>query len=164
MDERLSLKQIRHDGQNSTTSDIKETSDNNSDINKNNQPPNDWSDEAINPPKDDPVYFFKLFLKDEIMNFLVEETNHYAEKVIKQITVKQNSKFNDWKPTDTDKMEVFIGLLVHIRLVNLSCLKVVSTTFLLVCFLSLKEGTWETRKNAFYFTSKALFILEKIKF
>ena len=35
---------------------------------------------------------------------------------------------------------------------------------LLVCFLSLKESTCETRKNVFYFTSKALFVLEKIKF
>ena len=39
--------------------------------------------------------------------------------------------------------------------------KVVSTTFLLVCFLSLNESTCQTRKNAFYFTSKALFVLEK---
>ena len=43
------------------------------------------------------------------------------------------------------------------------CLKVVSTTFLLVCFLSLKESTCKTRKNVFYFTSKALFVLETIK-
>ena len=43
-------------------------------------------------------------------------------------------------------------------------LKVVSATFLLVCFLSVNESTCQTRKNAFYFTSKALFILEKIKF
>ena len=35
---------------------------------------------------------------------------------------------------------------------------------LLVCFLSRKETNCETRKNAFYFTSKALFVLEKIKF
>ena len=35
---------------------------------------------------------------------------------------------------------------------------------LLVCFLSLKESTYETRKNVFYFTSKALFVLKKIKF
>ena len=42
-------------------------------------------------------------------------------------------------------------------------LKVVSATFLLVCFLSLKERFYETRKNAFYFTLKALFILKKIK-
>ena len=43
-------------------------------------------------------------------------------------------------------------------------LKVVSTAFLLVCFLHLKESTFETRKNVVYFTSKALFILEIIKF
>ena len=43
-------------------------------------------------------------------------------------------------------------------------LKVVSATFLLVCFLSLNDSTCRTRKNAFYFTWKALFVLEKIKF
>ena len=43
-------------------------------------------------------------------------------------------------------------------------LKVVSAKFLLVCFLCLKESTCETRKNAFYFTSKALFVFEIIKF
>ena len=35
---------------------------------------------------------------------------------------------------------------------------------LLVCFFSLKESTCETRKNVFYFTSRVLFVLEKIKF
>ena len=43
-------------------------------------------------------------------------------------------------------------------------LKTVSAIFLPVCFLSLKESTYRTWKNVFYFTSKALFILEKIKF
>ena len=43
-------------------------------------------------------------------------------------------------------------------------LKVAPATFLLVCFVCLKESTCETRKNAFYFTSKALFVLEIIKF
>ena len=31
-------------------------------------------------------------------------------------------------------------------------------------FLSLDENPCQTRKNIFYFTSKALFVLEKIKF
>ena len=31
-------------------------------------------------------------------------------------------------------------------------------------FLSLNKNTCQTRKDVFYFTSKALFILEKIKF
>ena len=39
-----------------------------------------------------------------------------------------------------------------------------SATFLLVCFAWLKESTCETRKNVFFFTLKALFILEIIKF
>ena len=43
-------------------------------------------------------------------------------------------------------------------------IKVVSATILLICFVSLKENNYETRKNVFYFTSKALFVLEKIKF
>ena len=43
-------------------------------------------------------------------------------------------------------------------------LKVVSATFLQVCFLHLKESTCETRKNVFYFTSTALFVLEIIRF
>ena len=48
--------------------------------------------------------------------------------------------------------------------VDLNSLKVVSATFVLVCFLSLNESTFQTRKNVFYFTSKALFVLDKIKF
>ena len=42
-------------------------------------------------------------------------------------------------------------------------LNVIPVTFLLLYFLSLKESTCNTRKNVFYFTSKALFVLEKIK-
>ena len=43
-------------------------------------------------------------------------------------------------------------------------LKVVPATFLLVCFVCLKESICETRENAFYFILKALFVLEIIKF
>ena len=32
-----------------------------------------------------------------------------------------------------------------------------------VYFLSVKESTYKTMKNVFYYTSKALFILKKIK-
>ena len=38
-----------------------------------------------------------------------------------------------------------------------AALKVIYAIFLLVCFVCLKEKTSETRKNVFYFTSKALF-------
>ena len=48
--------------------------------------------------------------------------------------------------------------------VIINLLKVVSAIFVLVYFLSLNESTCQTRKNVFYFTSKALFVLKKIKF
>ena len=43
-------------------------------------------------------------------------------------------------------------------------LKVVSATFLLVCFLRLNGSTCQTKKYVFYFTSETLFVLKKIKF
>ena len=63
----------------------------------------------------------------------------------------------------TFKVAVFTSDLLYLRPQALF-LKVVSATFLLVCFLCLKDRTCETRKNVFYFTSKALFVLEIIKF
>ena len=51
-----------------------------------------------------------------------------------------------------------------VNIENFKILKVVSATFLLVCFVCLKERTWETRKNVFYLSSKALFVLEITKF
>ena len=58
----------------------------------------------------------------------------------------------------------FIKGIVCICKVFLKELKVVSATFLLVCFVCLKESTCETKKTVFYFTLKALFVLEVIKF
>ena len=43
-------------------------------------------------------------------------------------------------------------------------LKVVSATFLLVCFVWVKESAFETGKNVLHFPSKALFVLEIIRF
>ena len=53
---------------------------------------------------------------------------------------------------------------LHITLSSVRALKVVSATFLLVSFLRLKESTCKTMKNVFCLTSKALFVLEIIKF
>ena len=47
---------------------------------------------------------------------------------------------------------------------SLKTLKAVYATFFLVCFVCLKESIFQTRKNVFYFTSKALFLLEIIRF
>ena len=63
--------------------------------------------------------------------------------------------FNITGKIDNDRVDFLIAVekVIH--------LKAVSATFLLVCFLSLKESTCETTKNI-YFTLKVLFVLEII--
>ena len=62
------------------------------------------------------------------------------------------------------KFQSYVCNRCHNLLMILLTLKVVSATFLLVCFVRLKESTCETRKKFLYLTLKALFILEIIKF
>ena len=55
----------------------------------------------------------------------------------------------------------FHGVIIIFKLLSsVDSLNVVFATFLLVCFVCLKESSLERRKNVFYFISKALFVLE----
>ena len=74
------------------------------------------------------------------------------------IATKKKKIFELWQKMSD--IEIQIG---HSNIADV-VLKVVSATFMLVYFLSLNKSTCQTRKNVFYFTSKALFVLEKIKF
>ena len=58
----------------------------------------------------------------------------------------------------------FLLIRIHSMQGGTASLKVLSATFVQVYFLSLNKSTCQTRKNVFYFTSKALFVHEKIKF
>ena len=58
----------------------------------------------------------------------------------------------------------FLLIRIHSMQGGTASLKVLSATFVQVYFLSLNKSTCQTRKNVFYFTSKALFVREKIKF
>ena len=57
----------------------------------------------------------------------------------------------------------YLGTILDQTLSFSSDLKVMSATALQVCFTCLKESTCETRKNIFYFTSKALLTFQVFK-
>ena len=40
--------------------------------------------------------------------------------VLLQILLKCNSQFKDWKPSNADETEVFIGFFIHVDAVNLA--------------------------------------------
>ena len=79
--------------------------------------------------------------------------------ILERLAATKSSRFS-LKP---DLMLTSLSWIL-LNLPLISSLKVVSATFVLVCFLSLNKGTFQTRKNVFHFTSKALLVLKKIKF
>ena len=78
----------------------------------------------------------------------------------KNIEIMDMDKMNESNSCGRNRKAESVLLDTQIKEEVEYCLKVVSTTFVLVCFVSLKESTCETRKNVFCFSSKALFVLE----
>ena len=66
-----------------------------------------------------PSFFFEVFLKDQAIEFFVVETNTYAEKVWQEMFIKRCSRFQKWEPTNATEKSVFIGLLLHVGVINL---------------------------------------------
>ena len=60
-----------------------------------------------------------IFVGHPVISFLVVETNRYAENVLDEIIIKRNFRFKEWKPKDFDKMKLFLGLLLHLGMLNL---------------------------------------------
>ena len=54
-----------------------------------------------------------------MIEFFVAETNSYAEKVCKNMVIKRSSQFRKWEPINTTEMGVFIGLVLHMGVINL---------------------------------------------
>ena len=107
--------------------------------------PSDWCTTLIDPPdfsfteflikipQDvNPELSFNLFSTNEVVTFMVNETNRYAEKVLNETIIRQRSRYKDWKPSDAKEIK---KLLVCICIWELSsCLKLVITG-LLITFL-----------------------------
>ena len=64
---------------------------------------------------DNPIKFFQLFMNDEILEHLVEQTNLYAEQSIDSQTAKNeqlpHSRSKAWKPVNISEMKKFLGLM-----------------------------------------------------
>lgn len=75
----------------------------------------------------DPIHFYKLFIDDEILSLIVQETNTYAEqKIIFGITnetLQKNSLLTLWKDTDRREILVFLGMLLWMGLDHKPTLK-----------------------------------------
>ena len=99
----------------------------------------------------------RQLLPQTLPNLLIENIHIKREHTAKCAGVFIDENLS-WKQQKLSKISKSIRILYKSR----DVLKVVSAIFLLVCYLSLNDSTCQTRKNVFYFTSKALFVLENI--
>ena len=59
-----------------------------------------------------PIDIFELFVTDEVVDYIVAETNRYASQVIDSQTVTRKSRLNVWRPTDRAEMRKFLGIVM----------------------------------------------------
>ena len=68
----------------------------------------------------EPIDVFNLFLIDEIISIMVNQTNKYAEQELeKKRPLRQSSRFHKWVPVNQNEMKLFLGLLLHMGQVKL---------------------------------------------
>ena len=97
------------------------------------------------------VLKIKEFIGKNVSDFHFSETIKNIENEIKKLNVSEKGTFKNISPKCLlQTLDVSGPVLLNIW--NEGILKVVSTAFLLVCFICLKERTCEARKNVFYFT------------
>ena len=58
----------------------------------------------------EPIDYFRLFFNDDIINYLVIETNRFAEQFTRDNNLKRRSRAHKWYPTDPVEMKQFLGL------------------------------------------------------
>lgn len=79
-----------------------------------------------------PFEFYKMFLDQGILDMMVEETNRYAAQVKNKAT-NRKARINDWYDTNTDEIQIFIGILFWMGLAQFPSI----------------ESYW-SRKNIYY--------------
>lgn len=63
-----------------------------------------------------PAEIYNLFVSDDIVDKIVEETNKYAEKCLLETEMTAKSRSKAWKPTDANEMRQFFSVILTMGL------------------------------------------------
>ncbi|XP_022160088.1 piggyBac transposable element-derived protein 4-like [Myzus persicae] len=66
---------------------------------------------------------FNLFLTNEIIDLIVEETNKNAQQFLSKNRLTKSSRFSKWIPTDQQVIKKFFGLMIWMELVQMPTLE-----------------------------------------
>ena len=62
--------------------------------------------------------FLELYLNNQVITLMVEETNHYADQFIMQNENRDNSYLSQWRPITNPEMKTFLGLLLLMGIIH----------------------------------------------
>lgn len=66
--------------------------------------------------KTDPINFFELFIDDDFIKMLVEQTNLYAQKRYEGGNFSTHSRGKQWRPFTLSEMKVFLAMIISMGL------------------------------------------------
>lgn len=70
------------------------------------------------------MIFFSLFVDNEVIDLMVEQTNLYATQVILLAEdIPNSSRLHKWSPTDKKEMKKFLGLIGYMGLVKMPTIR-----------------------------------------
>lgn len=82
------------------------------------------SDEVRNNYREGTPYdFYKIFLSNDMLQLIVEETNRYAQQMKTSENLPPKSRINKWVDTDDKQIEKLMGIIMWMGLVKLPQLK-----------------------------------------
>ena len=67
--------------------------------------------EAASIQSDQPAAFLSLYLTDDLLSGIVQETNRYAAEVISSLPDRPHSRVNVWQDVTLPELKTFLGLL-----------------------------------------------------
>jgi len=70
-----------------------------------------------------PMEFYHLFFDEEVLDFLVVETNRYAHQTLNAKILSQFSRLRKWSDVDRTEMRNFLGLILWMGLVKMPSLR-----------------------------------------
>lgn len=64
-------------------------------------------------------YDFVSFFVDDLLHFMVDETNRYASQKVKKMLLPE-ARIKQWKDTDVKEMKILLGMQLWFELVQMS--------------------------------------------
>lgn len=106
-----------------------------------------------------PLDFFRLFFDDEIIDLMILQTNLNAAQVLGSAVCSPESRLSRWKEVTRNEMELFIGLLIWMGMVDMPSIESYWKTSLLyrnsVAPLAMPRNRFQSILRVWHFADNA---------